>query len=103
MRCKAGDLAIVIKDEDFPQNVGLIVKVIGAPNADEYPNHTIEHQDWECESSAPIWGWDDAEKTMASVGAGIIAIPDDELQPLRGLPAGVTQSMVAPPTRRVLA
>lgn len=95
MNCKPGDLAVVVRDKDFPQNNGIFVTVLGLPRQENY-EHQIELDDWEVQPSAPVWGWDNVEKTQASIGDDPLVFKDCELQPVRGIPVGEQAYKAAP-------
>lgn len=85
--CEIGDLAVIIRDEDFPANIGAFVKVISLPDPDAYPGQPA----WLVQPATPIWSFEwDAEKsewpkTRASCDVRETNIPDADLKPIRGL------------------
>lgn len=78
MRCKPGDLAIVVNDIEAPINNGALVRVLKRADPEEYNVPEIE---WECQ----------AISTIGYGGGGVAAHPgedgvgyrDRELHPLR--------------------
>ncbi len=79
-RCKPGDMAIVI-DAQNPDNIGLIVTVMGLhdPEAANF-RHDLGPV-WTCECAHPMIWTRDGRPHMAHSGP----IPDRLLQPIRGL------------------
>ena len=79
-RCKPGDMAIVI-DAQNPDNIGLIVKVMGRHDP-EAANFRLDLGPvWTCECAHPMVWTRDGRPHIARTGP----IPDRLLQPIRGL------------------
>lgn len=87
MNCTTGDIAIIIRDNDFPSNIGAFVKVEGPSDPDAFPGQVA----WACQPATPIWSfeWDetleDWSKTRASCDLEQTNIPDADLKAIRGL------------------
>lgn len=74
MKCKAGDLAVIISDPD-ERNIGCFVTVVrpAVPGEFNGPN------DWACKAVSPLFG------TLYPVPTGgICGIDDRDLKPIRG-------------------
>ena len=79
LRCKPGDLAIVIK-ANIPENLGLIVKVICRdPGKDIIRFHDRENA-WFVESQLPMTWLVNQKKYQRLSGP----VPDAVLQPIKG-------------------
>lgn len=84
LNCKPGDLAVVVRS-DFPQNLGKYVTVVCLANQEDY-DMPLDSGDWDCQPRSAMWGWDNAEKTQASIGDDVMGINDAELRPIRDQP-----------------
>lgn len=77
MRCKPGDLAVIVKSDDFTANLGKVVRVNGPGCCG----------DWDCDSLGQVLLGYDAENGLpgaAVSGCGFsVEFDDDELRPLR--------------------
>ena len=81
LRCKPGDLAIVI-DAKYKRNLGIIVKVIEMDDRTGSVRYALETPVWLTESQkAMTWV---VNGTRYSSNRG--PIPDAQLQPIRGAP-----------------
>ena len=81
LRCKPGDLAIVI-DAKYKRNLGIIVKVIEMDDRTGAVRYALETPVWLAESQkAMTWV---VNGTRYSSNRG--PIPDAQLQPIRGAP-----------------
>ncbi len=81
MRCKAGDLAVVLSAV-HKSNVGKFVNVIKLYPPDGGVNLAGDQRVWLVESYAPLT-W----RTGKKLWCGILGpVPDSALQPIRGLP-----------------
>lgn len=83
MNCKPGDLAIVVRDIFFPQNIGRFVWVRALANKDDfYPSPFDEPGiHWEVEPVTVITGFDDAFVVITDEEN--ISCPDSSLRPIR--------------------
>lgn len=84
MRCKPGDIAILIHSP-IEENIGAIVDVIEA--ASLAPDDCDQRPAWHIQPKHPLLGYDRNDPTRTPVtldmGGGIVA--DADLQPIRGL------------------
>ena len=77
MRCKPGDLAIVVNDIEMPINNGALVRVLKKADPDDYNCPEIE---WECEALSTIrhdCGY------VVQPGEDGVGYRDRELRPLK--------------------
>ena len=81
-RCKPGDMAIVI-DAQNPDNIGLIVRVLGLHDPETAHFKHDLGPIWTCECAQPMVWTREGRPHVARSGP----IPDRLLQPIRGLPA----------------
>ena len=77
MRCKPGDLAIVVNDIEMPCNNGALVRVLKKADPDDYDCLEIN---WECEALSTILHDCGA---VALPGQDGVGYRDRELRPLR--------------------
>ena len=77
MRCKPGDLAIVVNDIEMPQNNGALVRVLCRARPENYLNMQAE---WDCEALSTIRI--DGYPSILPGGTGF-GYRDRELRPLR--------------------
>ena len=87
LRCWPGCLAIIVRDIDSPENVGVFVKVIERVHPeDDYPVPGLEDPDadWSCESAMPVRVWNEDGTSGLSQD---ILMPDAQLQPITPPPA----------------
>lgn len=75
LRCKEGDLAIVVNDMEHPWNNGALVKVLRRADRSEY---TVP-VDWDCEAVTTIR----TDGFTYSPGEADIGFRDRELRPIR--------------------
>jgi len=92
MNCKPGDLAFIAGDED-PENIGIIVRVVGAPKYEPVGTH------WYCVSENHLMLCNDPEmgnweRHWDSSGD----IADSNLRPISGVPVTdeVTEDLKEP-------
>lgn len=90
-RCKAGDLAVIVANDDFPENVGRFVSVIRRAGASDCINLSATDVGWIIRGKQPLIGsvFDVRERDGAIVGTYIErrlewVYEDDLLQPIRG-------------------
>lgn len=79
MRCKVGDLCWIIRD-DFPENIGKVVLVLGRP----MPGHRygpLEFDEWELEALNPLRGWTNTAKTISVLDMCRCVAKDSHLLP----------------------
>lgn len=83
MKCKPGDLAIIIHDEYFPANIGAHVHVLGKPDINDYIPVVApwEGDEWECQPLNDVWGF--ASEQKPTYDKEIIALRDKHLHPIR--------------------
>jgi len=83
MRCRKGDLAVVVRDLEAPLNVGRLVHVLGFGDCkDFYPCPTPPSGiEWVVRPVTKLIGWDDAFQLVDDVGDCLY--PDDDLRPIR--------------------
>ncbi len=75
MRCKAGDLAVVVNDPESPRNNGKLVKIEGRADDNEAPF------DWECTPLSTMYFLVGGRVDAGEVGCALFR--DSELRPLR--------------------
>lgn len=78
MRCKPGDLAIVVNDFEVPENNGALVKVLARARPEDFEPGT--NIDWECEAVSTILFPDGSFGLPGNTECGF---RDRELRPLR--------------------
>lgn len=81
MRCREGDLAIVIRAEN-KCNLGLIVRVVRLHDDTGDLAYHIDAPVWLAECSRPMT-WTKGKKRFRRRSR---PVPDDQLQPIRGTP-----------------
>lgn len=81
LRCKPGDLAIVIHC-DFPENIGKLVTV-AQRITDKYSWYAYDGEEWECTPLSPMYGWINDSKTWFELSNEPIAYLDAHLRPIR--------------------
>lgn len=79
-RCKPGDMAIVI-DAQNPDNIGLIVRVLGLHDREAANFRHDLGPVWTCDCAHPMVWTRDGRTHLARTGP----IPDRLLQPIRGM------------------
>ena len=82
LRCWPGCLAEVVDGREFPQNNGIRGVVIG--RADEAKFGELWGEEWEFRPAVPMVGWDDNERTRASLSlpGKSLAMYDRSLRPV---------------------
>lgn len=75
MRCKPGDLAIIVSCPEFPENLGGWVHVLERSN--------LEGDDWVCKALQRLRVWQGMHYGHAEPGERVHA-RDLQLQPVRG-------------------
>jgi hypothetical protein len=83
MRCREGDLAVVIRAEN-KCNLGLIVRVVRLHDGTGDLAYHIDAPVWFTECSIPMT-WTKGKKRFRQKSG---PVPDDQLQPIRGTPDG---------------
>ena len=81
LRCKPGDLAVVI-DAKYKRNLGIIVKVIEMDDRTGPVRYALETPVWLAESQKAITWVVNGTRYSSNRGP----IPDAQLQPIRGAP-----------------
>ena len=89
MRCKAGDLAVVVSAE-IRRNVGIIVRIIAPHDGAGALRFTRHGHVWLVAAPRPMTWTLHGKVYRRKTGP----VPDNRLQPLRGLPPG---TLVAKP------
>ena len=89
MNCQKGDMARMIK-ATFPENVGLIVTVIEETTPVGDSGHL-----WMCKPAWPSITTDWFDSSKRYVSAGLTALPDAWLRPIRPDAEPVTTDVVA--------
>ena len=79
LRCKPGDLAIVI-DAKYKRNLGIIVKVIEIDDRTRPVRYALETPVWLTESQKAMTWVVNGKRYISNRGP----IPDAQLQPIRG-------------------
>ena len=77
MRCKPGDLALVVNDFEMPCNNGAILRVLKRADPADYIEDTI---DWDCEAVSTVHCYDGSIFFSGQEGFGY---RDVEFRPLR--------------------
>ena len=83
LRCKPGDLAIVI-NAHYKCNLGVIVEVIELHNGLGVPSYSPEQNAWLAKTSK-VLKWTANGKVYRRKSG---PVPDAQLQPIRGYPLG---------------
>lgn len=83
LRCKPGDMAIVI-DARYKCNLGAIVQVIELHNGVGDIRYLKKHNAWLAKSSKPLKWVVNGKCYRRKTGP----VPDAQLQPIRGYPLG---------------
>ena len=83
MRCKPGDLAVVVNAQ-FRSNVGNIVRVIAPHDGIGALRFTRDGHVWLVVCHRPMTWRMDGKRYRRKTGP----VPDNRLQPIRGLPPG---------------
>ena len=83
MRCKPGDLAIVIKAK-FSSNLGRLVRVVRQSQGEGDLVYPTSEPSWWVECSHPMTWYKDKKRYQRNRGP----VPDAQLQPIRSLPPG---------------
>lgn len=81
MRCKPGDLAVVVNAQ-FRSNVGNIVRVIAPDHGAGFVQFVGEGRVWLVECHRPMTWATYGKRYRRRTGP----VPDNRLQPIRGLP-----------------
>ena len=81
LRCKPGDLAVVI-DAKYKRNLGIIVKVIEIDDRTGPVRYALETPVWLAESQKAMTWVANGRRYSSNRGP----IPDAQLQPIRGTP-----------------
>ena len=97
MKCRPGDLAIVIAATNTT-NLGLVVRVLRPHDNSTDIRWRMNMPCWLVECRTPlIWGSPDTEWVRETVGP----VPDAQLQPIRGLPSHQGATEIAKHPRAV--
>lgn len=84
MNCKPGDLAVIVRDKDFPQNVGAFVEVLRAMNSNDIRNFPeCGPCEWVVKPLTPIWGFDSDDDSSAVRDTNETTGDDFSLRPIR--------------------
>ena len=83
IRCKPGDLAVVI-DARYKCNLGAVVQVIELHNGVGDIRYFKKHNAWLAKSSKPLKWVVNGKCFRRKTGP----VPDEQLQPIRGYPLG---------------
>ena len=83
LRCKPGDLAIVIK-ANYPSNLGRIVRVVALSQGEGDLVYPKEQVTWLVTCQQPMTWYLKSKRYQRKKGP----VPDAQLQPIRGLPLG---------------
>lgn len=83
LRCKPGDLAIVIK-ATFPSNLGRIVRVVALSQGDGDLVYPADQVTWLVTCAQPMTWYKKKKRFQRKKGP----VPDMQLQPIRGVPLG---------------
>ena len=83
LRCKPGDLAIVIK-ANYPSNLGRIVRVVALSQGEGDLVYPKEQVTWLVTCQHPMTWYMKSKRYQRKKGP----VPDAQLQPIRGLPLG---------------
>jgi hypothetical protein len=83
LRCKPGDLAIVIK-ANYPSNLGRIVRVVALSQGEGDLVYPKEQVTWLVTCQQPMTWYMKSKRYQRKKGP----VPDAQLQPIRGVPIG---------------
>ena len=82
MRCRVGDLAVIVRDEDFPQDIGRFCTVVRAMTAhDRYEFGDEGECDWVVQPATTLHGLTPSGDVVED--ARHTAMRDDQLRPIR--------------------
>lgn len=97
LNCKPGDLAVIIRDLDAPENIGRLVTVIRSflDGSEWYPSPVIDTRfSWEVKPVRKLIGW--GRGGVLVDDSSNCSFPDADLRPIRDEP-GVDESLLWAP------
>jgi hypothetical protein len=83
MKCKVGDLAVVIRAH-CKSNLGRIVLIVAADDGTDFVKFKNEGPVWRVKSERPQTWYLDGKRYRRKIGP----VPENRLQPIRGLTVG---------------
>ena len=82
MRCQVGDLAVVVRDHEFPQDIGRFCTVVRAMTAHDHYTFDDEGEcDWVVQPATKLHGTTDGGRVVED--SNLTAMRDDQLRPIR--------------------
>ena len=81
MRCRVGDLAVVVRDPEFPQDIGRFCTVVRAITAGDAFNFDADGFEWVVQPATKLHGMTPCGEAVED--SNLTAMRDDQLRPIR--------------------